>query len=178
MECQLCELPGKLNAIKLDKFWTVNVAEHSSDRPWIVLQTVRHVPHIDKLSNEEAAALGLHVKKLSAHLSNLENVNKVHIYQLNENTPGHVHFHMTVSTLKDKKDYGTLLSLPMPQKLKTAGKKSWIPRSYKAIKPEPSFLVRNIVAACNFIKKWIIFEIYGRSFLVVYHVLFLFHKPD
>ena len=152
--CELCPIPSSVNALKLDKFWTVNNSIDSTDRPWIVIQSVRHVENIGDLTKEEANSLGHHLKTLSKHLSKLKNVHKVHVYQINEGSPGHVHFHLTVSTAKDKKEYGTLLGKPMPNSLESNPKSKWIPGRSKKDHLEPSFLVRSIVRLCNFIKRF------------------------
>lgn len=152
--CSLCLIPERVNAIKLDKFWTVNKSIDANNRPWLVVQSVRHVENIGDITSEEAHALGHHLKNLSSHLSKFKNVKRVHIYQINEGEPGHVHFHLTVSTAKDKKEYGTLLGKSLPKNLEMVSSSKWIPVNGKVKHLEPSFLVRIIVRLCNFIKKF------------------------
>lgn len=143
--CSLCKLPEALNAISLDAYWTLNVARDAVDRPWLVLQTKRHVTSMDQLNSEEAKSLGIHVQKISKHLMRIANAKQIHVYQMNEGDPGHVHFHLLPSFNSDEFSPRTLLGLPIPINIPEIPKSQWLPSVTIANQREPSFTVRMLV---------------------------------
>lgn len=150
--CSLCELPKTLKAISLDTDWTLNAARDALDRPWLVLQTKRHVKSVDLLNNQEAASLGFHIQNISSHLMRLTQAKQIHVYQMNEANPGHVHFHFLPSFDSDEFQPRTLLDLPLPSKVIPFQKSDWLPNQTPTSQHEPSFTVRTLVQISKGIK--------------------------
>lgn len=154
--CELCKLPGQLNAIAVGLHWTVNIAQDAKTRPWLVIQSKRHVDTFGDLTKEELLELGLVEKKLIAHLETFSQVHRAHIHYLNETQPSHVHLHITVSTLQDCKDDVTfLLGVEWPEDLRPINPQEWIPQISASVyhKREPSFFVRTLVKIAQEIQR-------------------------
>jgi diadenosine tetraphosphate (Ap4A) HIT family hydrolase len=154
--CFICSLPSKLNAVAVDPHWTLNIAEGAIDRPWLVLQCVRHVPSMGLLNEAELKSLGQIQHSLIKHLDSLPSVQRAHMHYLNETVPSHVHIHFTVSTAGDaKSDISALLGVRWPESQPAIPRENWMPeiQSDVVAKKEPSFLVKGIVKFAHKIQK-------------------------
>jgi len=154
--CLICSLPSKLNAVTVDPHWTLNIAEGAVDRPWLVLQSVRHVPSMGLLNEAELKSLGQIQHTLVKHLDSLPSVQRAHMHYLNETVPSHVHIHFTVSTAGDaKSDISALLGVGWPKGQQPIPRENWMPeiKTQVATKKEPSFLVKGIVNIAHKIQK-------------------------
>ena len=136
--------------------WTLNIAEAAIDRPWLVLQSVRHVPSMGLLNEAELKSLGQIQHTLVKHLDSLPSVQRAHMHYLNETVPSHVHIHFTVSTAGDaKSDISALLGVQWPENQPLIPRENWMPeiQTEVAAKKEPSFLVNGIVKFAHKIQK-------------------------
>lgn len=136
--------------------WTLNIAEGAIDRPWLVLQSVRHVPSMGLLNEAELKYLGQIQHTLVKHLDSLPSVQRAHMHYLNETVPSHVHIHFTVSTAGDaKSDISALLGVQWPENQPMIPRENWMPeiQTEVAAKKEPSFLVNGIVKFAHKIQK-------------------------
>ena len=136
--------------------WTLNIAEGAIDRPWLVLQSVRHVPSMGLLNEAELKSLGQIQHSLVKHLDSLPSVQRAHMHYLNETVPSHVHIHFTVSTAGDaKSDISALLGVQWPENQPLIPRENWMPeiQTEVAAKKEPSFLVNGIVKFAHKIQK-------------------------
>lgn len=154
--CNLCPLPSQLDARTVYSYWTLNIAESAVDRPWLVLQSKRHVPSLGFLSEAELKSLGYIQKSVIKHLESFPLVQRAHMHYLNETVPSHVHIHFTVSTAGDEKDDITaLLGVRWPHGEPLIPRGNWMPEIQEvvAVKKEPSFLVKGIVKLAQIIQK-------------------------
>jgi diadenosine tetraphosphate (Ap4A) HIT family hydrolase len=136
--------------------WTLNIAEGAIDRPWLVLQSVRHVPSMGLLNEAELKSLGQIQHTLVKHLDSLPSVQRAHMHYLNETVPSHVHIHFTVSTAGDaKSDISALLGVQWPENQPMIPRENWMPEIQTEVvaKKEPSFLVNGIVKFAHKIQK-------------------------
>jgi diadenosine tetraphosphate (Ap4A) HIT family hydrolase len=136
--------------------WTLNIAEAAIDRPWLVLQSVRHVPSMGLLNEAELKSLGQIQHTLVKHLDSLPSVQRAHMHYLNETVPSHVHIHFTVSTAGDaKSDISALLGVQWPENQPMIPRENWMPEIQTEVvaKKEPSFLVNGIVKFAHKIQK-------------------------
>jgi diadenosine tetraphosphate (Ap4A) HIT family hydrolase len=136
--------------------WTLNIAEGAIDRPWLVLQSVRHVPSMGLLNEAELKYLGQIQHTLVKHLDSLPSVQRAHMHYLNETVPSHVHIHFTVSTAGDaKSDISALLGVQWPENQPMIPRENWMPEIQTEVvaKKEPSFLVNGIVKFAHKIQK-------------------------
>jgi len=136
--------------------WTLNIAEGAIDRPWLVLQSVRHVPSMGLLNEAELKSLGQIQHTLIKHLDSLPSVQRAHMHYLNETVPSHVHIHFTVSTAGDaKSDISALLGVLWPENQPLIPRENWMPeiQTEVAAKKEPSFLVNGIVKFAHKIQR-------------------------
>jgi len=136
--------------------WTLNIAEAAIDRPWLVLQSVRHVPSMGLLNEAELKSLGQIQHTLVKHLDSLPSVQRAHMHYLNETVPSHVHIHFTVSTAGDaKSDISALLGVQWPENQPMIPREDWMPEIQTEVvaKKEPSFLVNGIVKFAHKIQK-------------------------
>jgi diadenosine tetraphosphate (Ap4A) HIT family hydrolase len=136
--------------------WTLNIAEAAIDRPWLVLQSVRHVPSMGLLNEAELKSLGQIQHTLVNHLDSLPSVQRAHMHYLNETVPSHVHIHFTVSTAGDaKSDISALLGVQWPENQPMIPRENWMPEIQTEVvaKKEPSFLVNGIVKFAHKIQK-------------------------
>jgi diadenosine tetraphosphate (Ap4A) HIT family hydrolase len=155
-DCWLCLLPNELGAEPLGNLWTVNIAQDAGNRPWLVVQSVRHVTSFSGLSTNELNDLGIIQRALVQHLESFLQVNRAHIHYLNESEPSHVHLHVTVSSPLDSKEIVTfLLSSAWPDSSVEISRDQWIPSLQDLFieKREPSFLVRLIVKTSKRVQK-------------------------
>jgi hypothetical protein len=140
----------------VDPHWTLNIAEGAIDRPWLVLQSVRHVPSMGLLNEDELKSLSIIQHNLVKHLDSLPLVQRAHMHYLNETVPSHVHIHFTVSTAGDaKSEIAALLGVRWPENQPLIPREIWMPeiQSKVAAKKEPSFLVKGIVKFAHKIQK-------------------------
>jgi diadenosine tetraphosphate (Ap4A) HIT family hydrolase len=140
----------------VDPNWTLNIAEGAIDRPWLVLQSVRHVPSMGLLNEPELKSLGRIQQSLINHLDSLPSVQRAHMHYLNETVPSHVHIHFTVSTAGDaKSDISALLGVQWPESQPLIPREDWMPEIQSGVssKKEPSFLVKGIVNFSHKIQK-------------------------
>ena len=136
--------------------WTLNIAEGAIDRPWLVLQSVRHVPSMGFLNEAELKSLGQIQHTLVKHLDSLPSVQRAHMHYLNETVPSHVHIHFTVSAAGDaKSDISALLGVQWPENQPMIPRENWMPEIQTEVvaKKEPSFLVNGIVKFAHKIQK-------------------------
>ena len=91
------------DAIVRTNEWDVVHCYDTSLLGWIVLVTRRHIESVDQLTDVEAEALGLLIKRTSAFLKQYLGCTKTYIMQFAEHPQHpHVHFHV-VPRMSDRK---------------------------------------------------------------------------
>ena len=112
MTCHTCQLIAARDAgdaplwdsIHRTPFWDVAHAFNTSLPGWLVLVARRHIEAIDELTNEEAAELGVLLRRTSAALREVTGCMKTYVCQFAEQAePPHVHFHV-IPRLADQPD--------------------------------------------------------------------------
>ena len=103
MTCHTCQLIAARDAgdaplwdsIHRTPFWDVAHAFNTSLPGWLVLVARRHIEAIDELTNEEAAELGVLLRRSSAALRDITGCVKTYVMQFAEaEGHSHVHFHI------------------------------------------------------------------------------------
>ena len=101
--CVTCELLARRDrgeaplwdCIHRTAHWDVVHSYNTSLPGWLVLVARRHVAAIDELSDEEAAELGLLLRRVSAALRQVTGCLKTYVVQFAEQAEHpHVHFHV------------------------------------------------------------------------------------
>jgi len=101
--CLTCELIAQRDAgdaplwdsIHRSVYWDVVHSYNTSLPGWLVLVARRHVAAIDELTDEEAAELGLLLRRVSAALRVVTGCLKTYVVQFAEQAEHpHVHFHV------------------------------------------------------------------------------------
>ena len=101
--CHTCALVAARDAgdappwdsIHRTPFWDVAHAFNTSLPGWLVLVTRRHIEAIDELTDEEAAELGVLLRRTSAALRDVTGCVKTYVMQFAEaEGHSHVHFHI------------------------------------------------------------------------------------
>jgi len=101
--CLTCELIARRDAgdaplwdsIHRSDYWDVVHSYNTSLPGWLVLVARRHVAAIDELTDEEAAELGVLLRRVSAALRVVTGCLKTYVVQFAEQAEHpHVHFHV------------------------------------------------------------------------------------
>lgn len=103
MSCLTCDLIAARDAgtaplwdsIYRTEFWDLAHSFNTSLPGWLVLVARRHIEAIDELTNEEAAELGILLRRTSAALREVTGCVKTYVIQFAE-AAGHPHVHFHV----------------------------------------------------------------------------------
>lgn len=110
--CLTCQLLARRDAgeappwdsIVRTDYWDVVHGYNTSLPGWLVLVTRRHITAIDELTDEEAAELGVLLRRTSAALRDITGCVKTYVMQFAEaEGHSHVHFHI-VPRMADQPD--------------------------------------------------------------------------
>jgi diadenosine tetraphosphate (Ap4A) HIT family hydrolase len=101
--CKTCELVARRDAgnaplwdcIHRTQFWDVVHSYNTALPGWLVLVLRRHIEAIDELTDEEAAELGILLRRTSLALKEITGCVKTYVMQFAEMAEHpHVHFHV------------------------------------------------------------------------------------
>ncbi len=101
--CQTCELVARRDAgiaplwdsIHRTQYWDVVHSYNTALPGWLVLVARRHIEAIDELTDEEAAELGILLRRVSLALKEITGCLKTYVIQFAEAAEHpHVHFHV------------------------------------------------------------------------------------
>lgn len=101
--CKTCELTQRRSlgtaplwdCIHRAQFWDVVHAYNTSLPGWLVLVAQRHLEALDELTDDEAAEVGLLIRRVSAALKEVTGCVKTYVMQFAEHKDHpHVHFHI------------------------------------------------------------------------------------
>ena len=101
--CQTCELIARRDAgiaplwdcIHRTPYWDVVHSYNTALPGWLVLVARRHIEAIDELTEEEAAELGILLRRVSLALKEITGCLKTYVIQFAEAAEHpHVHFHV------------------------------------------------------------------------------------
>lgn len=101
--CQTCELVARRDAgiaplwdsIHRTQYWDVVHSYNTALPGWLVLVARRHIEAIDELTDEEAAELGVLLRRVSLALKEITGCLKTYVIQFAEAAEHpHVHFHI------------------------------------------------------------------------------------
>ncbi len=101
--CRTCELTARRDAgdaplwdaIHRTQYWDVVHSFNTSLPGWLVLVARRHMTAIDEMTDEEAAELGLLIRRVSLALKEITGCIKTYVIQFAEAVEHpHVHFHI------------------------------------------------------------------------------------
>lgn len=101
--CLTCELKARRDrgeaplwdSIHRSDYWDLVHAFNTSLPGWLVLVARRHIEAIDELTDEEAAELGVLLRRASVALREITGCVKTYVMQFAEaEGHGHVHFHI------------------------------------------------------------------------------------
>jgi len=101
--CQTCELIARRDAgsaplwdcIHRTPYWDVVHSYNTALPGWLVLVARRHIEAVDKLTEEEAAELGVLLRRVSLALRDITGCLKTYVIQFAETAEHpHVHFHV------------------------------------------------------------------------------------
>ncbi len=101
--CQTCELIARRDAgiaplwdcIHRTQYWDVVHSYNTALPGWLVLVARRHIEAIDELTDEEAAELGILLRRVSLALKEITGCLKTYVIQFAEAAEHpHVHFHV------------------------------------------------------------------------------------
>lgn len=101
--CIICELVARRDAgdaplwdcIHRTPFWDVVHSYNTSLPGWLVLVPRRHIEAVDELTEEEAAELGVFLRRVSGALKDVVGCAKTYVMQFAESA-GHTHVHFHV----------------------------------------------------------------------------------
>jgi len=159
--CLICDLPDELGAINAGAHWTANIAQDATDRPWIVVQTKKHVESFSELSNDQRSELSEILSLFTKHLESLPTVRRVHIQLLNEIEPPHVHLHISTTHTGEEGSSGPAsLSTPLADSVAGPARGDWMPAISKpaTVDEEKSALVRGIVCCLEIVRRFGFFD--------------------
>lgn len=101
--CQTCELIARRDAgnaplwdcIHRTPYWDVVHSYNTALPGWLVLVARRHIEAVDELTDEEAAELGILLRRVSLALKDITGCLKTYVIQFAEAAEHpHVHFHV------------------------------------------------------------------------------------
>ena len=111
--CRTCELIAARNAgsaapwdsIHRTQSWDVVHAYDTSLPGWLVLVARRHIAAVDELTDDEAAELGLLIRRVSLALKAITGCAKTYVMQFAESADHpHVHFHIVPRMVNQPED--------------------------------------------------------------------------